>query len=309
MLYDNIDNIDDEYNPLEDTGSTAYWQNVWNKEKEEKEELEKKLSEEVDIYFKCNNPKCGYVVKTKEKVKLKDVEDIIESYRKTKCPKCGHSGFKQIDKKEFEKSEKEFKIKEKDKDKEKNGDKKYIKRTIGKIQEELFNIKEELVNDLEHDKITPERFSALMVNLSFNLYKYYKKDNILMPFWSDFIPLVRNFARDASKNALKKKYSYDELDNTLELVLIEYDDEVKRGDEIYLEYSKKIAEDQTIGKVGEELDEINSDIKEYEYQINQLKRYNEERKKMESILYTKQDKKDEKSMEKRFFDELRRNNK
>ena len=68
-----------EYNPL-DMGSTEYWQNEWQKEKEEKEELEKKQNEEVDLYFKCNNPKCGYVVKTREKVKLKDVEDINKRF-------------------------------------------------------------------------------------------------------------------------------------------------------------------------------------------------------------------------------------
>lgn len=39
MEYNDME--DEEYDPLKDTGSTAYWMNEWEKEKEENEEEEK----------------------------------------------------------------------------------------------------------------------------------------------------------------------------------------------------------------------------------------------------------------------------
>lgn len=42
MEYNDMEDEEyEEYDPLKDTGSTAYWMNEWEKEKEENEEEEK----------------------------------------------------------------------------------------------------------------------------------------------------------------------------------------------------------------------------------------------------------------------------
>ena len=82
MEYNDME--DEEYDPLKDTGSTAYWMNEWEKEKEENEEEEKKLSELVDIYVKCTNPRCGYVSKSIKKVEYRYVDEIMQKYSNSK---------------------------------------------------------------------------------------------------------------------------------------------------------------------------------------------------------------------------------
>ena len=117
MEYNDME--DKEYDPLKDTASTDYFMKKLEKENEKRKEEEKKLSELVDIYVKCTNPRCGYVSKSIKKVEYRYVDEIMQKYSNSKCPICGHKGFKLISKKEFEKLDAEFKKKQHEKEKKK----------------------------------------------------------------------------------------------------------------------------------------------------------------------------------------------
>jgi len=169
------ENLNNEYEPI-DMGSTEYWKNVWEKEKQEQEDEEKRLNQEVDLFFKCKNPKCGYVVRTKEKIKLKDVEEVIRLYENGKCPKCGNKGFKRIDKKEYEKLKVEFANKEKKKKSKEEVDKEKIEREIKKnIADDVNDVLKDLTNRLLDGKMSPKSFVKIFFDLSIDIaHRYYK---------------------------------------------------------------------------------------------------------------------------------------
>ena len=122
------------------------------------------------IIVQCQNKECGYIIDENE---LNPKPDETVPYdKRLKCPKCGSRKFKYIkDKAEKEKIISEQKRKEK-KDKEEKI--RFIKLTLDKLKNDLEKLKKELEEDLKNDKITPERYTALMINLTFNLYKYYR---------------------------------------------------------------------------------------------------------------------------------------
>ncbi len=169
------DELEEEYNPLEDTGSTEYWQNEWEKEKIEKEEEEKKLAEEVELYFKCSNPKCGNV--TKVKVQVRQIDEISEQFKNTTCKICSNKGFVKIDKKEYEKLEKEFVKKQKNKDKEKEIDIEKMERGIKEnIVDDVKDLLDDLSTRLLNDKMSSKAFVNIFYKLSMNITsKYYKE--------------------------------------------------------------------------------------------------------------------------------------
>lgn len=167
MLYDNIDNIDDEYNPLEDTGSTAYWQNEWEQEKIRKEEEEQEKIKNFKIYF-CSN--CGFVFD--EKKVGNTVEEVLKNqYKPGKCPYCHKEGcFKET----LEKEINELKKKLKNKKKTEQEKKKDI------IEENIKDDVEDLLQDLStrlmKGKLSPKSFVNVFYNLSVNIAKRYSKD-------------------------------------------------------------------------------------------------------------------------------------
>lgn len=223
MIYDDIEE-QDGYNPLEDTGSTAYWQKQWEEEKKEKEEEEKRLSEEVELYFKCD--KCGYVTKT-EKVQLRYVEEIILKYKKSTCPACGHVGLKQIEKKEYEKLEKEYRKKEKKKKEEEEIDVNKIERGIKKnIRYDMEDLLDDLRIRLFDGKISQKSFVNIFYKLSMNIMaKYYKE----LPGGADIATYnkMRKNALSLSEFVLS---SYGVKENAEEM-LKDYDIEIEEDSE------------------------------------------------------------------------------
>lgn len=159
--------LDEEYNPLEDTGSTAYWQDVWNKEKIRKEEEEQEKIKNFKIYF-CSN--CGFVFD--EKKVGNTVEEVLKNqYKPGKCPYCHKEGcFKET----LEKEINELKKKLKNKKKTEQEKKKDI------IEENIKDDVEDLLQDLStrlmKGKLSPKSFVNVFYNLSVNIAKRYSKD-------------------------------------------------------------------------------------------------------------------------------------
>lgn len=175
MEYNDME--DEEYDPLKDTGSTPYLMNKLKKEKEKKEEEEKKLSELVDIYVKCTNPRCGYVAKSKEKVEFRYVDEIMRKYSNGRCRKCGHRGFKLISKKEFEKLDAEFKKKQHEKEKKKKLDLDKMKKAINSnIRDDVEDLLKDLESRLNTGKLSPKSFVRIFYKLSVDIAKRYTKD-------------------------------------------------------------------------------------------------------------------------------------
>lgn len=166
------ENVNNEYEPI-DMGSTEYWQEEWKKEKEAEEEKQKMLNEEVDLYFKCNNQFCGNVVNVK--CHLKDVDDIIIQFRHTKCKKCQKYGFKQINKKTYDKLKVEFEQKEKKKKSEKIDIEKLEKVIKENIADDVKDLIEDLTERLLDNKISSKNFVHIFCNLAEKItIKYYK---------------------------------------------------------------------------------------------------------------------------------------
>ena len=167
MLYDNIDNIDDEYNPLEDTGSTAYWQNEWEQEKIRKEEEEQEKIKNFKIYF-CSN--CGFVFD--EKKVGNTVEEVLKNeYKPGKCPYCKKEGcFKETLEKEINELKKKLKNKKKTEQEKK---KDIIEENIKDDVEDLL---QDLSTRLKKGKLSPKSFVNVFYHLSVNIAKRYSKD-------------------------------------------------------------------------------------------------------------------------------------
>ena len=234
MEYNDMEN--DEDDSLKDTGSTAYWMDEWENEKKAKEEEEKKLSELVDIYVKCTNPRCGYVSKSIKKVEFRYVDEIMQKYSNSKCPICGHKGFKLISKKEFEKLNVEFKKKQHEKEKKKKLDiKKKLEVINSNIRDDVEDLMEDLNSRLIDGKMSPKTFVNIFYKLSVNIAKRYTKD----------IP-----------GSLDPSY-YKSILSICDIALDKYN--VKEDAETVL------------GKMDEEIEENKLYIAEYEYYINDEK--------------------------------------
>lgn len=240
----------------------------------EKEEEEEKKPYPL-IIVQCQNKECGYIIDENE---LEPKPDETEPYEKRlKCPKCGGRKFKYIkDKEEKEKIINDQKEKEKKDKKEKI---RYIKLTLDKLKDDLEKLKDDLEEELKVGKITPERYSALMINLTFNLYKYYRHDDRFTAFYSSF----REFAYETSKNVLNNYYEQEKLDETLDDILKEYE-QVKEFDIIYLskslEYSKNAEYLSNTSDIEVDKYEVEKDLRILEFKIEQQEKYNEDIKEL-----------------------------
>jgi predicted nucleic acid-binding Zn-ribbon protein len=225
------------------------------------------------IIVECQ--KCGYIIDESELPNPPDENMPYEN--RLKCPKCGGRKFKQLSKEEKEKIIRARKEKER---KEKAEKLSFVKATLKKIGQELEELKEELDKELEQGNITPERYVALLINLVYNIYKYYRNDDRISMFYKDF----RTFSYGISENVLSKYYEKEEVEETLDNLLKEYN-EVKDFDLIYLNKSLNYAQDaEIVGNSSDiEIDknEVFNDIKTLEYKIEQQENYNE---RLEEIL-------------------------
>ena len=292
MFYDEINN--DDYNPLEDTGSTEYWQNEWDKEKKEKEEEEKRLSEEVDLYFKCSNPKCGYVTKTKEKVELRYVDGIIASYKKATCPACGNKGLKQIEKKEYEKLEKEYKEKKKKNKNEEEIDVKKIETGIKKnIADDVEDLLEDLSIRLLDGKMSAKAFVNIFYKISMNITtKYYKE------FPGGVDVSTYNYYRKIFLNLSDRTLDRYNVQENAEIILQSYDIEIEENkeylNELYDAQYGYYIDDEKYSIADFEMKER---IEEYDNQKNNIFKQEEERQREEE--YQQRRKQFEEKYEKR----------
>lgn len=222
------------------------------------------------IIVQCLNKDCRYIIDENELDPKPD--ENIPYEKRLKCPKCGGRKFKHI--KDKEEKDKIIKA-QKEKDKKEKRDKiRFIKLTLKKLQKDLEKLREELEEDLRLGKITPERYAALMINLTFNMYKYYRYDDRMEMFFSEF----REYAYGISNNVLKKYYQDQDLEEKLNDILLEYE-QVKQFDTIYLNYSLEYAKNAEIisktSDISVEKVDIDKDINKLEYQIEQQEKYNE----------------------------------
>lgn len=255
MAYDDID--DDEYNAQKDTGSTEYWQKKWKEEKEEKQEEEKKLSEEVVLYYKC--PKCGYVSKTKDKVQLRYVDEIVAKLGTSVCPECGHTGLKLVDKKEYEKLYEKYKLIQKEKLKKKDVDIDKKRNVINKnIKEDTKDLMDDLRQRILSDKLSPKFFVSIFCKLSVDIAKRYSKD---LPGSVDYISFTKQIL-----NLSDTVLDYYDVKEDSEKVLQECDEDIEQN-ELYLAEYKYYIEDDKYALPDYELA---NKVKEYEMMQGKL---------------------------------------
>lgn len=268
-------------------------------EERDVEENEEKNNDKKFPHIIVECLKCGYIIDETELSPLPD--ESVPYDKRLKCPSCKNTTkFKYV--KNKEEKEKIIRKREEEKRKLEREKNKYIKITISKIKDDLSKLILELEGDLKSGKISPERFSALLINLTFNIYKYYRYDDKMSLFFDDF----RKYAYGVAENVLSDFYQEYELDEKLDLILAEYE-QVKECDIIYLNHSLDYANNAEIiaNSSDIEVDIINvqGDIKKLEYQIEQQKKYNDEVKYL--IEKDKERKNEIDNMQ--FFKELKRN--
>lgn len=252
-------------------------------EEERKEKIKKAYEEfkaSLGIYV-CTN--CGYVIdETKPIGKDGKLKKIVSKIKK--CPYCGvpvtPKLFKKVTKDQLKKLVAETKNKKKLK-------KNNVKISLDKMRKELEKINDELTSDLNNGKISPENYSRLMINLSYNIYKYYTKDEDIKLFFSE----VRDFAYNNSKNALSRIYSMEKVDYKLDDLLNDYE---KEKDLQYLLYSKKIEQEHLKNCSDDERKILENNIQDIEKNITELesniagqKRYKESTEKIEDKAYNR----------------------
>ena len=257
------------------------------------EEEERKDEQYPLVIVECMN--CKKIIDENE---LVPKPDTSIPYDKRLICKCGKRRFKVIKSKE-EKEKLEKKRKEEEKKKKEN-DMKLLVATLKKIRIELDDIRDDLMEDLDSGKITPARFSALLINLTANVYKYYRKDDNVSLYWSTF----RDFAYETSKNVLEREYESEKLDDVLSKLLKEYKD-VQDFDLKYLNYSKEFLA-RSLADYNEAMDrgELEHDLSDIERKIELQEKYNERVKDIENSITKEYNSKDSYS----FFKELARYN-
>lgn len=266
------------------------------KAKEEEEKQEEKKPYPL-IIVECQ--KCGYIIDETELEKKPD--ETIPYEKRLKCPKCGGRKFKQI--KSKEEKEKILKARKEKEKKEKAEKLRFIKSTIKKLSMELEELKKELEEELNQGNITPQRYVALLINLTYNIYKYYRNDEKIAMFYKNF----REFAYGTSENVLEKYYEQEKVEEVMDALLKEYN-EVKDFDLIYLNKSLTYAQEAEMMENNYDIlmdqMEVEKDIKTLTYQIECQEKYQE---RLEKVLTKELERKNE-IEENSLFKELRRIN-
>lgn len=282
-----------------DTDSEWYTYQITHPQEFENSDIEEESQKYPPIIVQCL--KCGYIIDENEI--NPPPNESIEYKDRLKCPKCGSKKFKYIkNKEEKEKILKAQKEKEQKEKKKKLRDKEFVKATLKKLELDLKDLQKELEEWLKNNEITPQRYAALMINLTYNIYKYYRYDDRMELFFSDF----REYARNVSENVLKCYYEEHELDEKLDAILAEYN-EVKQFDIIYLRHSLEYANEAQIVANSSDIDvnenEVKEDVNRLEYQIESQEKYNSEVKEM----LEKEQNRVKQIEDNSFFKELKRN--
>lgn len=188
--------------------------------------------------------------------------------KRVKCPKCGKRKFKVIKtKEEKEKILKQLKLKSK---KEKERKEKILSIALYQIKSDIKEIQSDLSGMLEQGKITPKQFASLMHNLIFNEYKYYNRNPDLTLSVSDFDAL----AKDVASNILAVHDVKEELDDVLlECQIQREQNESGLENLLYLQYSKKMAEESTQGlSLEDEMQGTKQDLTQLDRQITAIEK-------------------------------------
>lgn len=232
---------------------------------EEESSDEENKNEIPPAIYQCRL--CGYIINETIPpfVKLEDYEG--------KCPGCGcvidAKNYRLVKSEHLKKAEEYKKEKELRKKQEENSEKKLLTLKANslkkKIKEELMDIYEDLKKELELGNIDAKRFSQLLINLFYNVIKY-NKSNVIDISWSEF----RDLTFDMAGNILDTYNIKEELED----VLTDYE---KEKDDMYLEYSLKIANDAKSSQEDlESIQKIEKDIALLESQISTRKDINDE---------------------------------
>lgn len=143
---------------------------------EMEEELEEQQKNQVSssTIFECQ--KCGYIIDETEKRKIAGYNKPIP----TKCPKCGGK-LKPITKEQMVKAQR----------KEVQAKRKEIvtaKRVVDYVKNETLKLLNELRDDLLEKRISPNRFIALFMKLSYNIARSRSRE--YEPDWMDYKKLM-----------------------------------------------------------------------------------------------------------------------
>ncbi len=249
-----------------DTDSEWYTYKVTHRSLfEEKHQDEENKNEIPPAIYQCRL--CGYIINETIPPFVK-----LEDY-KGKCPGCGCTidakNYRLVKPEHLKKAEEYKKEKELKKKQEKNSEKRLLTLKANslkkKIKEKLMDIYEDLKKELELGNIDAKRFSQLLINLFYNVIKY-NKSSVLDISWSEF----RNLTFDMADNVLNTYNIKEELED----ILADYE---KDKDDMYLEYSLKIANDAKYSQEDlESMQEVEKDIAVLENQIDARKNMNDE---------------------------------
>lgn len=158
-----------------------------------------KEKKEPDLYYKCPNPKCGFVVKVPRKVIEENTEAIEEIENNLDCPKCGKKGFKKLSEEEIKKyllAKKKEEQEEIKKEQEKVREQKVgvAKDVVKYIETERKKLFDDLKSKLMSNQITPKRFIALFYNISCDIMLSRKKE--YLPDWLAERKTILRMAQD-----------------------------------------------------------------------------------------------------------------
>lgn len=187
-----------------------------------------------DLYYRCPNPKCGYVVKIPRKVIDENPEAISEIENNLDCPECGQKGFKKLSDEET----REYLIKKKRAEEKKVRDEAsklraqkvgVAKDVVKYIETERKKLFEDLKEKLLSGQITPKRFIALFYSISCDIMVSRKKE--YLPDWASERKIILAMGQD-----IIDLYGIQEEQ---EEIIAEYD---VNADKIYEVYHEKYIE-------------------------------------------------------------------
>ena len=223
-------------------------QDTYDELQEEKENKQKEddSNNKNIIYYVCTNKDCNYLMQSKEEIPKKYLDEVKEDLAKTRCPKCGKTGFKLITKEEYDKQEKINNEKLKKLKKEELDHNRLLKRAdkaliyMEREREKLFD---DLSNKLKNGDITPQRFISLFYNCNYVIMKNTQRNYKIPNFdWNEHRKTIMKMA-DEVVRLYDIKESEDEIlagyDRTQDEIFKVYEENYIEGnEEAFIEYKQ-----------------------------------------------------------------------